>query len=418
MDKKDYFKLAMDKDLYVERSWILRAFGTPTKPVKDTRPYALNFDGTTHYFHQEDGERVDIEGRGEGLPLFTRTESVVLEKGYLKNIEEDTRTSFLTALINQIIFVWPFKNPLPYIAQRFSKKELKKAIIKAKDEGTITLDEYIGPFTQAMGRLTALTQICVVAATPKSIRPSKAALEFRDMMLEAATEEDKQDPAWLAELDTKVSQIDREELKGDPSELFFLKGKQYDTVRKKMFHVQGGLPRMDDPTKMDLLPTSLDEGLRLEDFPAMVNNLRSGSYSRAKETALGGEAAKFASRVFQNFKIDEDDCGSVVGLPVPIEEGRENLYLGRYIVGEDVPLDEERLKGMVGKTIIIRDPFACKTPNRNVCGRCMGDSTSSAGIGLGAQYVEVSNVFMSEALAVFHAGSLKVTRAELSRHLR
>jgi hypothetical protein len=417
MHKRDYFIKALELKLYEDRKWILRVMGTPAKPFADTRVWQPSFDGTQFTVLTDQNETVVLEGYTAGLPLYPRDESVVFNAGDFPNLTETTQTAYSTAILNHIIFVYPFKTPMPYIAGRFNGKTLNKRIVAGLQDKSISVDEYVGKFNFAMGRLTAFTQIAVTAATPRSIRPTKKALEIRDKLLSEATPEQLQDPVYLAIIDETVSKIDAEELADDESARFFLKGKAYSTVRKKMFTIQGGLVRLDDPSKMDLLPTSLEEGIRPEDLPAAINNLRSGSYGRAKDTALGGEAAKFANRVFQNLRIGSPDCGSVVGLPVKITNSNYEGYVGRYLIGSDKPLTGPDLRGLVDKEIIIRDPNGCKEGDRNYCARCMGDRVSTSEVGLGAQYGAVGNVFMAVALASFHGGSLKTAQTKLSRFL-
>lgn len=417
MDKRDYFIKAMALQLYVDRSWIIRTMGVIVEPFKDERPWHPNFDGESFSVYDDSGTLQTLTGFTPGSPLFTRDESVIFEAGDLPNITEQTKTAYSTAIINMIIFVWPFTKPLAYMAERFNGKRLDKRIVAGLQDGSISVDEYVKRFTQAMGRLTAFTQIAVTAATPRSIRPSARAIAMRDKLLSEATPEQLQDPVYLALIDETVTAIDIEDLSDDESAKFFLKGKAYATVRKKMFTIQGGLAKLEDPSKMDLLPTSLEEGIRPEDLPAAINNLRSGSYGRAKDTALGGEAAKFANRVFQNLRIASPDCGSRVGLPVLLTENNYDGYIGRYLVGSDKPLTSSELKKLVNKEVILRDPNGCKETDRNFCARCMGDRVSNSEVGLGAQYGAVGNVFMAVALASFHGGSLKTAQSKLSRFL-
>lgn len=414
MHKRDYFVEALKRDLYVPRTWLIRVFGIPAQNFESQEPYAPNFVDGQWFIHDDEGTRHNLEGAVAGKPLYEVKEGMTLEAGDMKNVDKATKTAYSDAIINQLLFVWPFEKPLPYIATGINKKILTPIIGVALDTGWISVEEYTGKFTQAAhGRLTAFTQIAVTAATPKSILPSKEALAVKNKMIKENPHR-LSDPAFLAELDTAVSAADRESLKDDESAKFFLKAKAYDVVRKKTYHVQGGIAKLDDPTKMDFIDRSLDEGLRPEDMAATVNALRSGSYGRAKDTALGGEAAKFANRVFQNTKIDGDDCGTKIGEPTLIDNKDVKRLVGRYLVGSDTPLTKEALQKLVGKQVNVRSPNACKEPNRNYCKKCMGDSISKAGIvSIGPQMGAVGNVFMSVALAAFHGSSLKTKKAKM-----
>jgi hypothetical protein len=409
MNKKEYFLLCFREQMFLYRSWTLRSMGFPSEPLKErNEPFMINFDGSEYWFLNKEGERVKITDADPKKPLFAVEESVTFDKGDLPNIEEKTKTAYSTAMINILLFIWPFPEPLPYRKERFLGKQLDKWIKEALDEGKISVADYTGKYHQACGRLTVFTQIAVSAATPRSITPSPEALKHRDYLLKKHAHE-LDDPAILAKIDQEVTAKDIEYIKGDPAEKFFLKGKAYATVRKKQYHIQGGVPRLDDPSKMEIMANSLDEGMTPENMPAAVNNLRSGSYSRAKDTALGGEAAKFANRVFQNVVIQVPDCGDKVGEATLITQADVSILEGRYLVGKSDPLTKADLRKLVGKQVQVRSPGTCKQPQRNYCEVCMGRQVADSGIGLGAQLNAVGNVFMSVSLAAFHGSSLKTT---------
>lgn len=409
MNKKEYFLMAMKKELFGNRTWCLRAMGLPTNLREIKEDYHLNSDGLTWYFFNDEGEKVNITGVDAKKPFIQRkNDKLTLEAGDLPNVTEKIETAYTQALINMILFVWPFKEPLPYVQGRFNGKAVDKIIADRAEKKTISVEEYRRNFVRACGYLTTFTQLAVTAATEKSISPSKEALKERDRLLKKHADE-LDDPAVLALIDQRVAAVDREYLKGDDSEQFFLKGKQIDTVRKKLFHIQGGVPRLDDPSRMEIMPNSLDEGMTPENMPAAVNNLRSGSYGRAKDTALGGEAAKFATRAYQNVRISSEDCGTKIGEQIFIESDHVGKLSGMYLVGDDQPLDEKRIKSLIGKSVYLRVPAACKENNRNYCVRCIGHRIADSGIGVGPLMNQIGNVFMSVSLAAFHGSSLKTT---------
>ncbi len=417
ISKKDYFLKAFQYKKYLERTWLIRTFGRPVYDFFPEGPWDVGFEGGSYFTVNEDEQRITILGREEGMGLFTRTESVTLEPGDLPNVKETTKTAYSSAMFNIYLFIHPHETALPYIAEKFNGKIVDKLIEDGLRDGTIPVRKYIEEHTQAMGRLTAFCQLMVSAATPRSIRPSKRALKVRDELLKKYKDE-LADPAILAVIDQTVTAVDIEDMKGDDAELFFLKGKAYATVRKKMFTIQGGIVSLEDSTKMDLLPTSLEEGIRPEDFPAMVNNLRSGSYSRAKDTALGGEAAKFASRVFQNTKISSGDCGSNIGRYYRIHAGNIKKMIGRYLPGDNIPLDEKRLQKLKGKTIAVRAPSTCKEPKNNFCAMCMGDTIANSGVSITSLMNAQGNIYMSVALAAFHGSSLKTFKPVATDYIR
>lgn len=417
MDKKEYFLKAFQHEKYLSRSWLIRCFGNPVYDFYPDDAWDVGYQDGKFFTVDENEEFIQLTGNVDGERLYTRDESVTLEAGDLPNITEKTKTAYSSAMFNIYLFIWPYKTPFPYIATRFGGKDVDKLVEEALREGTITTQEYTKRHTQAMQRLTAFMQLFVTAATEKSIRPSKRAIKVRDELLKKYKDE-LSDPAILALIDQTVTAVDKEDMKGDEAERFFLKGKAYATVRKKMFTLQGGIVSLEDSTKMDLLPTSLEEGIRPEDFPVMVNNLRSGSYSRAKDTALGGEAAKFAARVFQNTKISNDDCGSKIGRITRVRSDNYAPLKGRYLPGSDEPLTVEAAKKLVGKEVILRDPATCREPNNNFCVRCIGETIANSKVSITSLMNAQGNVYMSVALAAFHGSSLKTVKVKASDYIR
>ncbi|QNI21080.1 RNA polymerase beta prime subunit [Vibrio phage vB_pir03] len=395
--------------MYCSRIWCLRSTALPKDMVEHTERNMPNNDGKRWYFYNDENELVVIEGADPKAPLFGREEKMTLSEGEFPGVKGTINTAYSQALINAILFVWPFEAVLPYVQGRVNGKAVDKIVAELAEKGTITVEEYRRRWHKACGHIKAFTQTQVTAATPRSISPSPEALKKREELLKKYAGK-LDDPAVLAEIDQTISAIDREFIKGDESERFFLKGKQIDTVRKKLFHIQGGVPRLDDPTRMDLLANSLDEGMTPDNMPAAVNNLRSGSYGRAKDTALGGEAAKFATRAFQNVRIPSEDCGTQIGEPTIITSDHVDELTGMFLVGEDEPLTEARIKKLIGKNVYVRVPATCKEPQRNYCRRCVGTRIADSGIGIGALMNQTGNVFMSVSLAAFHGSSLKTTR--------
>lgn len=403
MHKSDYFLGSIVEERYRDRKWILRTMCLPASNLETEADYPGYRDGVW-YILDHNGEEEVLEGTTPDAPIFPIKEPLELTPQNFLNVREPVTSCYGAAILNAVVLLYAFGKKLPYMAERFNDKKLAKIVGNALETDLIGVPEYL-KFMEGMNHLTLFNQIAIVAATPKSLTASPEAIRIRNELLEQYKDQ-LGDPAIVALIDEAVSAADREYIKGDPSEKFFLKGKAYDVVRKKLFTVQGGVPRLDDPTKMDYIPGSLDEGIRPEDLATVNNNSRSGSYDRGASTALGGEAAKFSNRVFQNLKIAEVDCGTVVGKPELIED---TSLIGRYLVGSDNPLTEADLLKLIGKEVIMRDPTACKTGNRAYCGKCMGQKEVDAQMGLGPRMAEVGNTFMSISLAAFHGSVSKTT---------
>lgn len=408
MKAAELFLKSIELGYHMDRMWCLDVCSLPYGDVVNARPYYPNFSKGIWGYHDDNGKMTPILDQVFGQPLFPIKGELKLKPGDLANVSKPVTTNYGSAIFNACVFIWPFGAKVEYIAERINNKMLEKIVVDANAAGNMTVDEYL-KHKQALGYITLFSQIAVPAATPKSITPSPEAIRIRDELLEKYKDQ-LEDPAIVALIEKAVVDAYKEYMKGDDAERFILKDKGYSTVLKKMYVMQGGVSKFDDPTKVDTIPRSLADGIAPEDLPAIVNNLRSGSYDRGAETALGGEAAKFSNRVYQNTKIALPDCESKIGLPVEITKANAKEYKGRYLVGSKVPLDDAALNSHLGKVIIIRSPAACKVDNGNFCAVCMGDSVANAGLGIGPQCSSVGSVFLSISLSKFHQSALSTTK--------
>src|SRR5699024_5914569 len=117
------------------------------------------------------------------------------------------------------------------------------------------------------------------------------------------------------------------------------------------------------------------EGWTPESMPSMIDSIRSGSFSRGKETALGGESVKTFYRIFQNVKVSQDDCGNNNGIWYDLREDNYARHIGLNAVdakGYHLTTREE-LKALIGSKIQLRTPMLCSTPAPNFCKVCVGE---------------------------------------------
>jgi hypothetical protein len=178
----------------------------------------------------------------------------------------------------------------------------------------------------------------------------------------------------------------------------------------KTMGMYGAEPDYYDESKLSLMTTSLTEGWGKDNMELLINNLRGGSFSRGKETALGGESTKITSRIFQNYHIDVDDCNTTMGLITKINDVNYKNYVGRYVVGSDKPLTIEELKAMrdSGKTIKLRSPAWCSYPGTSFCKRCFGHGVADNGLGLNSQAIIATSAMMYISMKAMHSRQLSV----------
>jgi len=430
MFKRDYFLKAMQEGLFMHKRWILEAFAV-SRPKPGPVAYVHNLividDGRYAMVDKEhdDGYQI-IEDAMPGEPMFRPLEKLVLRPGDLANVTEPVVSTYGNALVNQMILVYPFGNKIGYIAGPMSVQGIEKIIQRRWDDNVqsdqlppdkqpLTTAEY-HKFNEAVGQLPGLNQLCVPSATRKTMTADPAMIKRRDELL-AEHKGQLHDPVVLSRILDELTKMDRAWMKGDPGDRFYVKAKSYDVIRLKVFIMQGISSGFGEAG--DLIPTSLDEAWDISKLPAMVNQLRDGSFSRGAQTALGGVEVKFNNRIFQNSTVGEDDCGSKRGISVLMTEDKVPHYISNYRLVGGVPkvLTEDELKSLVGQTIQVRSPLYCHTEGANFCTKCIGDNIAATPEALSAYAAAIGSTFLALFMAAMHGKSMKTVKLDLENML-
>lgn len=432
MFKREYFLMSLQLDLHLHKRWILEAFAV-TRP-SGNHPYAKGLitlpDGRYGFVDKENEDGYTaIEDAMPGEPLFRPLEKLVLRPGDLPNVREEIVTTYGNALVNQLVLVYAFGAKLKFITgpvkvgaiekelqdrwnDDMSEEELQQL---PPEKQPIRTSEY-KRFNEAVGQLPGLAQLCVPSATRKTMTADPAMIKRRDELL-AQYGERARDPAVLAEILGELTKMDRAWMAGDPGERFYIKDKSYDIVRLKVFIMQGISSGFG--VAGDLIPTSLDESWDISKLPAMVNQLRDGSYGRGAQTALGGVEVKFNNRIFQNSTIAEQDCGSKRGLATVMTKDKVPHYVGNYhlVNGKVERMSEELLLASIGKTFNVRSAAYCLTEGANFCATCMGDRIAETPQALSIHAAGLGSMMMSAFMKLMHGKSLKTAQLDVHASL-
>lgn len=416
MLKYDYFLKCIEQKFYVRRSWLMRVFGIKSEDHIDKTPWGANFVDGKWFTYDDNLKEVPIEGVKKGEPLFPYAEVVDAKPGDIANLTSKVKTTYSQILNNELLYVWPWGGKtIPFDNGLMTPKDCDRAVFTALKAKELDIENYYTNYSYVFARLSFWSQIAVVCATEKTLKPSKKALKVKDEMIKHYKKLGRlNDPVALADISQKISAADKEDMKGDPAERFLYKGKQYDIVRMKTYHFQGGITDPDDPSKMIMMPESLQEGTDPKYMYASVNALRTGTFGRALDTALGGLKAKEAARIFQNTKIMEHDCGTKVGEPYIVTKEDVKSLIGFYLVGDNTPLTADRIRLLIGKLVYVRSPWTCKESGRNLCKYCMGSVVADSKVAIGPQTSQASNKFTSVALAAFHGSAMKLHKLTLA----
>lgn len=414
MNKRDFFVAALKAEMFRYKKWIISCFAFTDGDVHEagsSKSYWLTTqpnDKKRYFFSPDDGTTlIAIEGSSVDQRLLDFKERLTLQPGDLPNVKEVTDTTYGNALFNAMVLCWAFGDEVPYQNGRVNGGALERVIAGLLSAGTVSVAQHLR-YMEAMGALGGLSQLCTPSASPKTMTIDPAILKRRDELFREHADR-LHDPAVMAAIDKELSAMDRASFKGDDAENFFIKAKTFDVSRKKAYISYGEEKGFGEATgQTTLIKKSLREGLDFNEMAAIADSARAGSFFRGNQTALGGESVKYFYRIFQNTKIAEDDCGSTSGLWWEVDDNNWKSFVGRYMQLPNGPvrIDEALAKGAIGKRILVRSPFLCKTVEPSFCVKCAGDGLALNPTGVHVAVSDVGSTFMLVSMKKMHGVAL------------
>jgi hypothetical protein len=450
MDKSLFYKMALKGGAYQRKEWVLAAFSVTRRPVAKAAPVKTanplmnalngiddaatptltssdllydiryNRESTEVFVPISESENgwVSITDHTPMTALFVAGQALTVNPDDAINCTASVESTYGDLLFNYIALIHPFEARIPYQVGPVKIRKIEAMIAERLCDNVEIAGVEPQPhqipvwmymkFGRCMGALAGYTQLFVPTLTPKSLSTNAAIMKRRGELLEEHKDR-LHDPVVVSRIQDELIQMDKDSLKGDPSEGFFISNKTWGTARKRMFVIHGPEAGFNEGGNAELVVNSLNEGWDTTKLPAMFNSTRAGSFYRGALTALGGEAVKFFMRVFQNTQISGDDCGSTLGLQRFIDPDRLDYYEGLWEMSSSglIQLDKERLKAVAGKTILTRSPNYCKTGHTDYCAKCAGGRLAANPYRIGAENTAVASTFMNIMMASAHAKELK-----------
>lgn len=429
MKRVDFFLLAMRAGLYSRLAWVTSIFSLvaegPDDWKKDPYPYRVVRSVTGYSFvnPEDTSTLLPIDNADPNQPLIRPMDRVVLKAGHVPNLDQDVETTFGNILINYIILIYPFGNKVPFQVGRINEPKLRQLIIDRmvdnppvgtpRNPDVIYVDEYV-KYADALFYITGFTQLCVPAATEKTITAPPGIIELRTRLLEE-NKDRLHDPAVLAAIDAQLVKYLKDWMKGDPGEGFLISGKSFDVVRKKLYLIGGAEAGLDDQPQLDLVTKSLSEGWQIDKFHTLNTNSRAGSFNRGAQTELGGEAVKWLFRASSNMRVTADDCGSKLGVSIIANKGEERRLVGfTAIVGNDqVKITNDNVGEYLGKKVFLRSSMYCRMPKTDYCKVCLGDRLATNPTGLSTAVAAYGSTFLGLFMKSMHVGGrIKVAKMD------
>lgn len=387
-----------------------------------------------YFYLDETLTRQPIEMNGIDMkkPLFYKYDEIVLKRGDIENLKEDTvKTTVGRLLLNALAIVPAFKDKIPYInTSKFSPSDVENIFAKNlqdavkneadKKPGMFYVDEKL-LFDKAVGFIENLSRLFARSITEKGLVPAPGKDKFIKDTL-AKYEGKLTDPVEMVKFQTELADYDKKYLEEeDPTYDLFMSGKKILGARSRSFMTQGGETNaFTNSLKMVPIIQPLTDGIDLhpEQFSAVSNTIRYGSFSRGLETVNGGVAAKALMTALDTWMIDSHDCGVPYGVHRTYQEDEIYKVINRYVLLNGKPTlipSMEEAKALIGKEIIIRSPQYCRKKKTHTCAICAGVDLSKFENGLVIPAMETSSGIMSDSLKKMHDTTASSNRMVLSK---
>lgn len=428
MNRLEFFLAAMKAELFRKKNWVISAFAVvqegPDDYKKDPYPYRLvQLPTGTHYVNPDNiNELVLLEGTQPGQPPFLKQDKITLKAGDVINLTEDVTTSYGNLLANYILLVWPFKAKLPFALGKITPGRLEGMILPLLEDDPKSQDEYEArikknpniifvnqylKFTNAMTYISGFANLWVGAGTEKALLPPPGVKELRDKLIEQYKDR-LDDPATIALIAKELVALDAKWLEGDDTLNFLISKKNFEVVRAKKFLMIGAEAGLGDGQQVQLIENSLHEGWEVDSIPAMVDNLRAGSFNRGAETMKGGESVKWLLRASGNINIKPGDCGTDMGVDIVLDPAKMKKYLNFTAITDKglVKLEDGVIGQYLGKALKIRSPMYCKLGMTDYCATCVGPRLAENPTGASSAISNFGSTMMLMFMKAVHGKAL------------
>lgn len=420
----EFYLKAIKSSAVKRKHWIFSVFSiTEDVRVQQDYPYkVVRTDDSVSFIDPEQNNALTkLDDADPKAPIAAFRQPILLPGQWLANAPNPIETTFGNVLVNHLMLCIPFKDTIPFQEGYVNVGNIEKIILRNliddpedpeadwyAPDGKIYVRQF-QQFGVNAQSLVAYNNISVHSVTRKSLlyHPDAEALKLQLM---EQYKDQLTDPAIIARISKELERMDREWLKGDPSEDFYIKNKYFTVIRKKLHYAFGDESPFSDGSTVKFLSKPLREGIDFNEYPTYINSLREGSYNRGAMTQLGGAATKEVYRTLSPIVIEGDDCGTTLGIPRVIRKNQMHDWIGSMAIdakGKSFTLTEEYLTANLGKVLTIRSPMFCKQKAPGLCAACLGKQNSEIRNGLPAAAADSSTALMSASLAAVHGVELK-----------
>lgn len=344
------------------------------------------------------------------IPKLDFYDRFVLNQGDIENFDgAPIETTLGVYLLNYIALVKPFNDKISYVNGEWNIKKIEGSIAKLIISGDIKPKQAFD-YIDYVYSLSSLNDFCVPSITEKAITANPIVTKRRNELFEQYKDQ-LDDPRIMIMIEEELIALDKAQFKDDDSSGFLIKDKNFDVQRKRMFIMLGLVETFGDDTPGHVFGKSnLNDGYDVSEMPIIANDIRRGSYNRAKSTALGGAESKMLGRNFQDSEIVSDDCGTKRGMKITLSNNNAKLFLYRNIIdnGKLVELNESNINDYIGKEVLIRSPMYCASMH-GYCYACMDTRFKAIDVKLlNIQPIGLGTTFVTQSLKAMHGTKVSV----------
>lgn len=429
MLKRDVFSQAMKSRLYEKLAWLIGAFSIVSDDADkwESEKYSwriVQLPSGNYVVHPNDG-LVLIEDAPVGQPPFDFNDEVAITPEDIPTCAQALTTTYGNWFVNWLLLYMPFGNKIAYMEGDITPGRIESILLKkfrsnaAAGEKELAdafyVHEYL-TYVDALYFLTGLTQLCVWAATRKTLLPAPGIQEYKEKLLEE-NKDTLNELATIAKIDKALTEYDTAYLQGDPGKVF-LDGdkKAIPIVRKKLYGMAGAETGLSESSVYGvLIKKALSEGWEIDKFPIMNDTLRGGSFNRGAQTQLGGVSVKWLYRASANMNITVDDCGSKMGIRFDVTEANKSKLVGFTLTDgkkNTVVADEAMAGSYLGQRVRVRSPMYCQLPLTDYCKTCVGPRLAVNPDGLSVTVADYGSALLNIFLKLMHGKKLATARMD------
>lgn len=427
MKKFDVFLNACKEGRWKWRSWICTIFAISKLPADhEPEPYDIDYreDGIYYYDNQLKNWAL-IEDAKPGEALYDYRYAMDFPANHFPNHPDPIRTTYGRAIYNWICVIFPFDDKVEFQNRKMNAKSLVPVFAprvvddKLATEGTNLIKaSSVENHLSGLSQLTSLAPLIAPTGSERTFIPSKKVRAF--LKAELAKYNNKPSRQQLVEICLQAIELDKEYLAEDGESLdYYVSGATLKVRRFKQLYMFGAVDAFHEDGSYDLIIQSLDEGIPIEQLPALFNDARQGSYDRGADTAKGGYGVSNYMQITQNIKVIVGDCGTKITHTVRLDEDSYKAYatgpgFNKMINGKPVPI----VKSDIGTIVKMRRPLLCKHKPPSYCSTCVGTTMSKTEHGAASGITQIQSFIMYGFMSSMHGNEQITAEFDIRKHIR